>query len=215
MADKKPAPIDKHDLVLSIWGYDDEFTRRLVEKPYLVNSMKHGILANVPMICRGNRCPYIKTCYLTEEERPEGKRCPIEVAEVISEFEKYVESLNVEPDNFVDISLVKELVDIEIQIRRAERKIAESGDFEEQVVAAVSQNGDVYYKPELKKAVEYKERLRKERHRILQLLNSTRKDKKTDNSQLDPSVMFAQIMAKMQAINTTATVKEDEEESDV
>lgn len=182
-------------LIAEVWGID-EGSSRGVTKASLLANVKHGILAQVPMICRGPKCPYVKTCYLKAEERPERGRCPIEIATILSLFEKYTKHLEVTDEDIVDLTLIKELIDLDIQLLRADHYMAARPEFVEEVPVFVTEDGRAYTKPEISRVVEYKEKLRKERHRILQLLNSTRKDKEGGIKGKDPSSMAAEILAK-------------------
>ena len=62
---------------------------------------------------------------------------PEEVAQVIDLFNKYTEQLGIEDDNMVELSLVKELVDLDIKISRADRKQAVEPDLVKEVPVAV------------------------------------------------------------------------------
>lgn len=174
-----------------------EVDEKNVESAKGVITSRYGLLASVPMICRGSKCPFYEACFIPRSERKKGERCPIEVATILDRFERYVKQLNVEEDNIVDLSLIRELVDIEVQMVRADMKLAIDADFVEQVVAGIDQQGQAWHKPELHKAVDYKDRLRRERHRILDLLASTRKNA-SQHQHMDPSTMAAVLMKKMQ-----------------
>lgn len=182
-------------LIAEVWGIDDGSSKG-VTKASLMSNVKHGILAQVPMICRGHKCPYVNTCYLKPEERPKQGRCPIEIATILSLFEKYTTHLEITDEDIVDLTLVKELIDLDIQLLRADHYMAARPEFVEEVPVFVTEDGRAFTKPEISRAVEYKEKLRKERHRILQLLNSTRKDKEGGRKGKDPSSMAADILAK-------------------
>lgn len=181
--------------------------RRAVEQAAERRALKHGFYAHIPIICRGERCPYRDTCFLIENDMaPEGERCPLEIAEVQDLFAAYVSQLNIDPENVVDLSLVKELVDLEVSIVRCDNKLASDGDFIQEVPVGVTPKGMVITKPELHLAVEYKDRLLERRHRILQLLNATRKDKVANKFtvEIDPSSRAAEIMARAREVMADA-----------
>lgn len=182
----------------SHWGLDQAAYEN-VRRGRALHNIRHGLLSNVPMICKAHKCPFVESCWIPPNERRLGMRCPIEIAAVIERFEKYCKALDVTEEDVVDMQLVKDLVDLEIQMVRAEMKLAQNGgEFIDQVVAAVDQQGNAHYKPELSKVVEYKRELRKEHHRILQLLNSTRKDREKERQAglTDPAVQAAMLMQK-------------------
>ena len=67
-----------------------------------------------------------------------------------------------------------------IMLVRADGLLARDASVIEEVVAGMTQKGQKYYKPQIHTAVELKEKLRKEKTRILNQLNATRKDKKAE-----------------------------------
>ena len=96
------------------------------------------------------------------------------------------------------IGLVKELIDYEVQIRRADHKMASQGDFLEDIVVGISDNGHPIVNKEIAKPIDYKERAIKKKHEILQLLNSTPKDKAGSkiNINVDPSTYAANLLQR-------------------
>lgn len=161
---------------------------------------KHGLYASIPMLCKADDCPYAEVCPLVEmEQAPHGERCPLEIARILKKYNDYTKELQIDEKNIVDMSLIKDLIDLDIQITRADNKLAIDGDFlQEQVVGISEQTGEAITNPAIHKAVEYKEKLLKKRHDTLQLLHSTRKDKAGDKLtvSLDPSTYAAQLMEK-------------------
>lgn len=182
----------------SAWGGSTKMRKALQQS--LVNSqVKHGLYAAIPMVCRGDKCVYKETCpLLAQDLAPINERCPLEISHILTKFQKYTEELQIDQDNIVDMTLVKDLIDLDVQIARADNKLAIDGDFIQMVTIAVSEDGDEIQNPAIHKAVEYKDKLLKKRHDVLQLLHSTRKDKAGDKLtiQLDPSTYAAQLMAQ-------------------
>lgn len=182
-------------LIAEVWGLDGQSAKGVSRASHMTR-IKHGMLAQVPMVCRGDACPYASTCYLSPEERPKQGRCPIEIATILALFEKYCRHLDITEEDIVDLTLVKELIDLDVQLLRADHYMAARPEFVEEVPVFVTEDGIAFTKPEISKVVEYKERLRKERHRVLQLLNSTRKDKEGGKGQRDPSSLAAEVLAR-------------------
>lgn len=185
---------------------------------------KHGIIASIPIICRGNKCPYVETCPMKALEinvdELNGQRCPVEVSTIMRKFEEYIDYFNIDLDSVdhVVIGLIKELIDYEIQIERADNIMAKQGDFLEEVVVGISADGKPIKNKEIAKPVDYKERATKKKHDILQLLNSTPKDKAGQklNITMDPSTYAAQLLAKakdlqdVEIVDVDAIVEEDD-----
>lgn len=175
----------------------------------------HGIVSGIPIICRGQNCPYIDSCSMevlgVDVSEIHGQRCPIEVSRIMKLFNEYINQFNVDldlPDNRVVIGLIKELVDYEIQIERADKIMARDAHFLEDVVVGVDANGRPIKNKEVSKPVDYKERVLKKKHEILQLLNSTPKDKAGQkvNITMDPSTYAAQLIAKAKELQDAGIV---------
>ena len=162
---------------------------------------KHGMYSGIPIVCKGSDCPYRKTCWIEDADLEVGGRCPIEIGAILSRFESYVTELNIEEDNYVDLSIVKDIIDIEVMMLRAENALAISGDFIQEVIAGADNKGRPLFRPELHKAFEAKSKLRAERTKLLNQLNSTRRDKKEESKvKTDPSTVAAQLLMKMKKL---------------
>jgi hypothetical protein len=176
--------------------------RDMIRKARGLMAVTHGMYAGVPMICKGNMCPFYDTCWIPDADLAIGDRCPIEIATIMEQYDNYCTELSIDVSNKVDQGLVKQLIDIEIMMLRADSKMATSPDLVRQVVDAVNQKtGDVYYKTEIDPVLDLKSDLRKEHHRILTNLQATRKDKKdTLLGKQDPSSMAAKLVQRYQEI---------------
>lgn len=149
-----------------------------------IYKMKHGMFAGVPIICKTEKCPYRSVCILKLEELEEGTRCPMEAGAILARFEMWCAHFGVDiskdelkKEDIVDVSLIKDLVDNEIQTLRVDNRIAMSADFIAKTIASVDNKGRVYYEDTVSPEAQFKLQLLDKRHKILQLLNSTRKDK--------------------------------------
>lgn len=182
------------------WGLNPESLQTIRTAGALL-SIQHGLASNVPIICRHNDCPYAEACWaIPQGLARRGERCPVEAAKVLKKFEVYVSEI---PDaNNIDLGLIKELVDIEIQIERADMKMAIDGDFVQEIAAFGTEGGDIVTQPQLHKASEYQDKLWKRKFEILQLLHLTRKDKAGDKLtiNMDPSTFTAQLLRKKQEL---------------
>lgn len=161
---------------------------------------KHGLYASIPMLCKGEECPYAAVCPLVEMGKaPVGERCSLEIAMILKKYEEYSQEFGIDENNVVDMGLVKDLIDYDIQLFRAENKIAVQGDFVEDVVVTVTEGGEAITAPQLSKATEYKDKIMTKRFKILELMNSTRKDKAGDKMtiSLDPSSYASQLMSQI------------------
>ena len=183
------------------WSYNNSKSMENVKKARAVANMKHGMYSGVPIICRAQKCPFYETCWIPDADLETGSRCPIEVGAIIERFDKYVREWRVADDDTTDHSIIKDIVDIEIMMLRADNSLAISGDFIEEVVAGIDDNGKALTRPEVHKAMDVKSKLRAERIKLLNQMNSTRKDKRQEAQGLtDPSSIASSLMQKVRAL---------------
>lgn len=183
----------------STWKVSNE-TKGMIAQSLEIYNTKHGLYAAIPMVCRGEKCPYAEVCPLVSGGMdPSGSRCPLEIGLIMKRFEEYKTEFNIDEEDVVDMGLVKDLVDYDVQLFRAENRIAMQGDFIEDVVVSVQDNGREITAPQISKAAEYKEKIATKKHKVLQLMHSTRSDKAGDKLTLtlDPSSYAAQLMSQV------------------
>lgn len=180
---------------------------------------KHGIVATIPILCKGVDCPYYKTCPMAtlniDVETLIGQRCPVEVTKIMRKFEEYIEEFGIDLEKVdqVVISLVKELIDYDIQIERADNIMASDGHFLADTIVGVDANGRPIKNKEVSKPIEYKERATKKRHDILQLLHSTPKDKAGEKLSVtfDPSTYASKLIERAKALEGEGLINADYE----
>lgn len=166
----------------SVWNLNENSIRE-IEKQKKSKNIKHGMLASIPLICKGKKCPFFITCTANKEELEIDNRCVIEIGAIMARFEALCKHFKINTDEevkdeeVVDISMIRDIVDIEIQILRAENKIAINGDFIAEHIAQVDRDCNPYYEDIVHPAMEYKLKLIDSRVKLLQKLNATRKDK--------------------------------------
>ncbi len=159
-------------------------------------NLRHGMFANVPMICKGSQCPSNALCHIPIRKRPTLKRCPIEIGFLVDRYDKLCQELEVGPEDYFDQGQIKDLVDIELKLIRANGQLAIAGHFIEDVVAAVDDKGNEITRPELHKATEYEERLLSRKSKILADLRATRKSKKEGDKLGEASSFAADLMRR-------------------
>jgi hypothetical protein len=177
-----------------------------------------SVYGGIPVVCKGKACAYVDTCPMDvfgiEVDDLKGNRCPVEISEMMELLNKYLIQFNVDiddPEQIVTVSLIKELVDSDIMLRRADHKIAVEADYlEDRCVAVDPESGKPIYNKEISKNVEFKDRVSKRRHEILQLLNATPKDKAGSKLtvNMDPSTYATQLLAKARELVNGETVYE-------
>ena len=182
--------------------------------------VKHGIVSTIPILCRAQDCPYFETCPMAtlniDVTLLRGQRCPVEVTKIMRKFEEYVDEFDIDLESVehVVISLVKELIDYDIQIERADNIMAADGHFLADVVVGVDANGRPIKNKDVSKPVDYKERAIKKRHDILHILNSTPKDKAGENIKVtfDPSSYASKLMQKAKDLQDAGIINAEYEE---
>ncbi|MBU5262098.1 hypothetical protein [Bacillus atrophaeus] len=187
-----------------------------IEVAKRLRQTKHGMYASVPIICKAEACPYAESCELQQMGiAPYSEKCPMEIAAIEDLFRRYCSDMNINPEDpsqQVDAIMVKEVVDIDISMLRCDKKMAISADFIIDQVISVTDDGDPISRQELHPLTEYKEKLRTQKYKTLNLLNSTRKDKEGSvlNINTDPSERAAEMM---QIIESSKAHDEEEKKA--
>lgn len=166
-----------------VWGIKEEVATKVSRN---IN-LKHGMFASVPLICKGDKCPYRDVCKVDKEDIVIDGRCPVEAGAIVQRFKAWCNHFAIEitddvikAEDLADVSLVKDLVENEVQIIRAENKIAMTGDFLALTIVDVDKYGDEHKELATSPEVKFKMELQDKKYKILQLLNATRKDKMKD-----------------------------------
>jgi hypothetical protein len=150
----------------------------------ITQNKQFNIFQDLIILCRDEDCPYAETCPVKEKfnmREIKGTRCPYELALAMRKTEYYLAHFI--PDyeestvDAIQMQLIGELVDFDVQISRADRIIAVKGDFLDDVITGITPQGMIISNKDIAKWVTYKNGLVEKRHRTMELLNSTPKDK--------------------------------------
>lgn len=180
--------------------FSDEEKEKVVE---LVRPQrtKTSMFSSIPMTCEAIKCVFASTCPLMKENlAPRGNPCPIEMS-IVSQFTyDYMEQLDVNPENLVEVSMVRDLVDQEVQYIRKTKLLAKEHFIQENVIG-VDQDGQPILKKELHLAVELEDKLHKRRKDLRNQLLATREAKaKIGQTQLDTAQAISDILDKVRGI---------------
>ena len=161
------------------------------------------MFSSIPMNCEAERCLFASTCPLLKESlAPKGKPCPIEMSMVAQFTTEYLEQLEVNPNNLVEVSMVRDLVDQEVQYLRKTKLLAKEHFVQENIIG-VDSDGNPIMKKELHLAVELEDKLHKRRKDLRNQLLATREAKaKVGQVQLDTAQAISEIIGKVQSIET-------------
>ena len=174
-----------------------------------IYSSKHGLFASVPIICRKDDCTYKDVCMVTPNQRNLGQRCPMEIAAILSRYDQWCAHFDIDvsndiiaPEDLVDATLIKDLVNIEVQILRAENKIALNGDFMADTLLDIDKKCQPYFGKIVSPEAEFLMALQDKKIKILNQLNATRKDKAADKrreSASDEAIKLFQQVKELEA----------------
>lgn len=174
------------EVVTAMWGLSPALVKE-ISNMNRVYASKHGMFASVPIICRGDACAYKDVCMLDKKQRKTGHRCPMEIAAILSRYEQWCAHFDIDtsedlidPKDLVDATLVKDLVNIEVQMMRAENKVALNGDFMAKTLLDIDKKCNPYFGEVVAPEVEFLMTLQDKKIKILNQLNATRKDKATN-----------------------------------
>ena len=162
---------------------------------------RNAMFSSIPMNCEAEKCIFASTCPLLKESlAPRGNPCPIEMAMVSQFTGEYLEQLDVNPNNLIEVSMVRDLVDQEVQYLRKTKLLAKEHFIQENVIG-IDQNGQPILKKELHLAVELEDKLHKRRKDLRNQLLATREAKaKVGQVQLDTAQAISDIINKVQSI---------------
>lgn len=164
---------------------------------------KTNMYSSIPMKCMGSKCYMADTCPLIKiNKAPVGMPCPIEMKMVIEIGQAYSREMNVDEESMVETSIVRDLVDQEIQQIRKSKVLAKE-DFIIENPVGIDSNGDVILKKELHQAVEYEDRLHKRKRELLKQMAATRAEKaKIGQGNLDTAQTIATAFSKLAELET-------------
>jgi len=154
-----------------------------------IRETQTGLYASIPIICQADECPFFDACHLAQMgEAPEGDRCAIEINTIEKLMEKYTEELDVDVDDMVDISIIRDVIDIDVSLMRINKNLAKNPEIVQDVIAGIGEDGTAYEQPEINKAYELQSKLMKQRRKLLRELHATRKEKAKDDQDINLNV---------------------------
>ncbi len=201
---------DSTEIATAMWSVQPQLINAIgnVHKVY---STKYGMFASVPIVCRGDHCAYKDICMVSPTERIEGIRCPMEIATILARYEQWCAHFDIDTSHdeidvrdLVDATLIKDLVNVEVQMLRVENKIALNGDFMVDTLLDIDRKCTPYYGKAVSPEAEFLMSLYNQKIKILNQLNATRKDKATDKSQNAASDMAIRIFQQIKDMETTS-----------
>ena len=147
---------------------------------------KNGLHARVPLVCKGEGCPYANTCKLLAYDlAPVGEYCATELAQIDLRSAGYSNDIDIDSASFTDKNLLAELITLDVMVERCKALMAEEGTPVIDMAIGVDKEGNEVRQPAVSKAWEAYEKISKKRNEAYQLLMLTRKDKKSKDEDDD------------------------------
>jgi len=180
------------------WSEEDKGKAVELVRPQKTRS---SMFSSIPMTCEAQKCIFADTCPLLKQNlAPKGNPCPIEMSMVSQFTMEYMEQLDVHAENLVEVSMIRGLVDQEVQYLRKTKLLAKEHFVQENVIG-VDENGTPILKKELHLAVELEDKLHKRRKDLRNQLLATREAKaKAGQMQMDSAQAISDILYKVQSI---------------
>jgi hypothetical protein len=195
-----------------------------------INRIQTGLHAVAPIMCLGpEKCPFIAKCPIPErdpkgavefgdiENYPMGRECILEKFYMQQKIIEYVEHLNVDPANPVEMSIVNELALIDLYKNRslmvmsAGDKSGQGRDFMRVDILGFSEHGETAETAKLHPAVEMLDKLEKRRQNWLDKLMETRKAKADWAAKVGGAHNDSRILAEIEKLRTAITSLETDE----
>lgn len=182
-------------------SFDDEKRKRIAELT-TPGRTKTGMIASIPMRCKGPACPFADTCPLQKENiAPIDYPCAIEMAMVAQFTQGYMKQFEVDQENLVEISIIRDLVDEEVQYLRKTKVLAKEDFIQENIIGIDARTGEPLLRKELHVAVELEDRLHKRRQALFKQLLATREAKsKAGAAHIDAAQSMADYVLKLREI---------------
>jgi hypothetical protein len=183
------------------WLKMSEKAKQALEISKKVQRTKHGLFANIPIICKASSCPYKETCAAYQNDMaPENEPCVVEIALLVKLYEDYTKELQIDTTQIVNIGLVKTLIEAEITIARCDAILAKDANIIQDIPISVTPKGDVVTQPNAHPALAIRDKAYTQRNNAYTLLNSTPKDKAKQEGSIiiDPSTYASRILRKYQ-----------------
>jgi hypothetical protein len=172
--------------------YSDSKQMALAAEAIRPAKTKTSLFSSIPMRCTSDKCPFADTCPLEQQNvAPKGKPCPIEMALVSQFMESIMNELRVNPENLIEVSMVRDLVDQEVQQLRATKILAKESFIQENIIG-IDDQGRPIIKKEMHLAVELSDKLLKRKKEIRNQMMATREQRsKAGQMQLDSAQLIS------------------------
>ena len=195
-----------------------------------LNSTRNTLHSVAPVVCGGpKRCPFYEKCPIPEREQngemketsaemfPIGKECILEKFFMQQKTIQYIERLNVDPNDPIEMSVVNELSLIDLYKNRALMimsvgdKSGQGRDFMRIDILGFNENGDTAEQAKLHPVVEFLDKMERRRQKYLDQLMETRQRKAEWMLRVGNTQQESKILSELKKLRET--LKEIETEN--
>lgn len=167
-------------------------------------SVTNGMYSRVPLVCKGDECPYAEQCTLLPAGAANvGSYCQWEIAQIDLRAENYAKDIDFETASFTDRNLMSELITLDIMLERCKALLAKDGTPVIDMAIGVDSEGNEVRQPAVSKAWEAYEKVSKKRDQTYQLLMLTRKDKRSKDNDDDVQSVRDELQNAIDGLNVS------------
>jgi hypothetical protein len=209
----------------------DKYLEKLSEekKAKIAVSVKNqGVYTASPLTCNGpDKCPFFASCPINDldangkiqkanlQEYPVGMPCILEKSFVEQQIVDYMQHLDVDPSNPVEMSIINELALIDLYKQRCVTVLSNGDkngfgrDFLLTEITGFNENGDVATQTKLHPLLELIDKLEKRRERWLEKLMETRKSKADFVSRLGNENQNSKVLGEIQKLREALLIAQE------
>lgn len=173
-------------------------------------NFKNGSTASIPVVCTGPHCPWASRCvYMQIGKPPLAKQCLVEINLMKQWQLNYLEQYEIDIDNMTELTLVNELVEVELLLHRCNLSMSldseEAGGVVNQTIGFDNQGNPVQQR-QISQYIELREKLLNRKHKLIKLMVGDRQEKYKKEAALkmrestDPSSTMSQLKEQMESL---------------
>lgn len=187
------------------------FTKKEVDRlRTTAYNLRNGSTAAMPVVCTGPLCPWATRCvYMEIGKPPIGMQCLVEIGLMKQWQLSYLEEYEIDTENFTEMTLINELVEVELSLYRC--NLSMSLDIEQasgivDVNIGVDHHGNPITQKQISQSMELREKLLGRKHRLIKMLVGDRQEKYKKEAALktrearDPSSTMAGLKEQMESL---------------
>lgn len=187
-------------------------------KKKLVN-YRTGATAAIPLQCTGDACPFKTRCmFHLEKMAPVGKACLIEINLINGWRTQYIQEYKIDPNSFTELSMISELVEIELLLYRINSNLAQPRNASLTInqTVGVAGDGTPITRIELTPLFDARDRLNNRKTKLVKLMVGDRQEKYKEQAALkrvnsdDPSQQSAELRRQLEHLMRKAQLVDSE-----